>query len=209
MPLARRQVPSVSIFVHLPQEFWHQHRQRLSNQLRWFIAKNFCGGGICKDDCAALVHADHGVIGRFDHHAVSLLGLHQFVGPFYDALFEFLVEALDFSFSLLNRGGLDNDPTPVPPCEGKLVCATRIQDFVSSTGRKRIRTQHSQAEVADNLVDALLEFTKRDPIVLCDPASIPGTANAGATFTRQAGEFRKHSVWDSLTIKHATREEEG
>jgi hypothetical protein len=46
-------------------------------------------------------------------------GQHQLAGPFHDALFEFLIEPLDFGLGLLVPGGFDDVPTPVPPCEGK------------------------------------------------------------------------------------------
>src|SRR5580700_147356 len=126
VPLSRRQIPSVSILMYLPQEFWHQHSHRLSNHLSWFIPKNSHGGGICSDNYAVLVHTHHGVTSRVDHHAVFLFGLCQFARPLYDTLFEFLIKSIDLSLGLLKRGRLDNDPLSFPPCKSKLVRTHRI-----------------------------------------------------------------------------------
>ena len=41
---------------------------------------------------------------------------HQLAGPFYDTLFELLIESLDFGLGLLEPGGFDNVPIPVSPC---------------------------------------------------------------------------------------------
>ena len=55
--------------------------------------------------------------------------LHQLVGPFHDTLFEFLIEPLDFGLGSLQRGGFDDVPIPVSPCEDELVCTHHIQDL--------------------------------------------------------------------------------
>ena len=67
---------------------------------------------------------------------------HELVGSLDDTLFEPTVELLDFGFGSLQRGGLDNLPIPVSPCEDKLVGTDHIQDFGSATPRKRVRAQH-------------------------------------------------------------------
>jgi hypothetical protein len=51
------------------------------------------------------------------------------VGSLDDTLFELIVESLDFGFGSLQRGGLDNLPISVSPCEDKLVGTDHIQDF--------------------------------------------------------------------------------
>jgi hypothetical protein len=69
-------------------------------------------------------------------------------GPFHDTLFKLLIEPLDFGLGSLEGGGFDNVPTPVSPCEDKLVCTHHIQDLRSSARRKRVRAQHGEALIA-------------------------------------------------------------
>ena len=94
-------------------------------------------------------------------------GLAQLARPFYDTPFELLIEPVELGLGSLERGGFENVPTPVSPCEDKLVCTHHIQDFMSSARRKRVRAQQGKALIADNLVETIFIVAKVSPVLLC------------------------------------------
>jgi hypothetical protein len=67
----------------------------------------------------------------------------------------------------VQRGGLDNFPIPVSPCEDKLVGMDHIQDFGSAAPRKRVRAQHGQAPITDHFIQTIFIVTKVSPVLLC------------------------------------------
>jgi hypothetical protein len=89
------------------------------------------------------------------------------VGPFYDTSFELLIESREFGLGSLERGGFDNVPTPVSPCQDKVVCTHHIQDLRSSARRQRVRAQHGEALIADHLVETIFIVAKVSPVLLC------------------------------------------
>jgi hypothetical protein len=106
------------------------------------------------------------------------------VGPFYDTLFELLIESCDFGLGSLERGGFDNVPTPVSPGEDKLVCTHHIQNLRSSAPRKRVRAQHGEALIADHLVETIFIVAKVSPVLFREPDGIPGHSHAGVASGR-------------------------
>src|SRR5262249_12637462 len=107
----------------------------------------------------------------------------------------------------LERGGFDHVPTAVSPCEDKLVCTHHIQDLRGSAPRKRVRAQHGEALIADNIVETIFIVAKVSPVLLDEPGRIPGHAHAGVTSGRATSEFLIPRGCQSLAIKCAALEE--
>ena len=74
-------------------------------------------------------------------HFLSQLAVQggQLAGPLQDALLQFLIQALDFGFSLFVPGGFDNVPSAAPLGYRKLMGSYHIQDFGSAARRQRVR----------------------------------------------------------------------
>ena len=77
----------------------------------------------------------------------------QLAGAFEDALFKFLIQALDFGLSLFVPGGFDNVLTPASLRYRKLMCSHHIEDFSSSTCGERVGAQHRQALTGNSLIE--------------------------------------------------------
>src|SRR5215470_5658067 len=77
MPLAGSQVAPEPILVEFLHEFRHQYGQGFSNQFSRLITKDSRGCRISKLDRTALISADHGIIGRFDHNAMLFFAVPQ------------------------------------------------------------------------------------------------------------------------------------
>ena len=127
-------------------------------------------------------------------------------GPFYDPLFELLIQSLDFGLGLLDPGGFDDVPTPVSLCCGKLVGTHHIQDFSRPARGERIGAQHGQALIGDRLVEGLFVFAKVLPVLLFEPGRISSDSHAGVAAGQCASELLMPGANHSLQIKRAILE---
>ncbi len=93
-------------------------------------------------------------------------GLPQLARPFYDTSFELLIQLVELGLRSLERGGLENFPTAVSPCEDELVCPHHIQDLRSPAHLERVRAQHGEAPIPDDLVETIFIVAKVAPVLL-------------------------------------------
>src|SRR6267378_6381949 len=117
---------------------------------------------------------------------------------------EVVVDLLELALSTLEHGRFENIPTPVSPREDELVRAHDIQDLRSPGPFERVRAQHGETSISDDLVEAILIVAKVAPVLLCQPRRVSGYSDAGVTSGRYFSEFVIPSLCQSLAIKSAT-----